>query len=228
MFAIMRFVLWGRRKLAQSKKRPPLVLLCNVEVRSPDSQRRPHMTHELISVPADSVERSILLIRRQKVILDRTLARLYRVSTKVLNQAVSRNLERFPPDFMFQLTMEEAKSLDLANSRSQIVTLKQPHGKHIKYRPYAFTEHGILMLSSVLRSERAVQVNIQIMRAFVRLREILASNAELNDRLDALEHKYDQRFRVIIDAIDHLMTPPAPKRRPIGFRAKTRKRISKS
>jgi len=228
MFAIMRFVLWGRRKLAESRKRPPLVLLCNVEVRSPRSQRRPHMTHELISVPADSVERSILLIRCQKVILDRTLARLYGVSTKVLNQAVRRNPERFPPDFMFQLTAEETKALGLTSSRSQIVTLKQGRGKHVKYHPYAFTEHGILMLSSVLRSERAVQVNIQIMRAFVRLREILASNAELNDRLDALEHKYDQRFRVVIDAINHLMTPPAPKRRPIGFRAKTRKRLSKS
>jgi len=186
------------------------------------------MTHELISVPADSVERSILLIRSQKVILDRTLARLYGVSTKVLNQAVRRNPERFPPDFMFQLTAEETKALGLTSSRSQIVTLKQGRGKHVKYHPYAFTEHGILMLSSVLRSERAVQVNIQIMRAFVRLREILASNAELNDRLDALEHKYDQRFRVVIDAINHLMTPPAPKRRPIGFRAKTRKRLSKS
>ena len=227
MFAIMRFVLWGRRKLAESKKRPPIVVLCNVEVRSAQSQRRPHMTHELISVPADSVERSILLIRSQKVILDRTLAKLYGVSTSVLNQAVRRNSERFPPDFVFQLTTEEAQALDLANTRSQIVTLKPARGKHIKYRPYAFTEHGILMLSSVLRSERAVQVNIQIMRAFVRLREILASNAELNHRLDALEHKYDQRFRVVIDAVNHLMTPPTRKRRPIGFRANPRKRLSR-
>ena len=185
------------------------------------------MTHELISVPADSVERSILLIRSQKVILDRTLAKLYGVSTSVLNQAVRRNSERFPPDFVFQLTTEEAQALDLTNTRSQIVTLKPARGKHIKYRPYAFTEHGILMLSSVLRSERAVQVNIQIMRAFVRLREILASNAELNHRLDALEHKYDQRFRVVIDAVNHLMTPPTRKRRPIGFRARPRKRLSR-
>ena len=227
MFAIMRFVLWGRRKLAESKKRPPIVVLCNVEVRSAQSQRRPHMTHELISVPADSVERSILLIRSQKVILDRTLAKLYGVSTSVLNQALRRNSERFPPDFVFQLTTEEAQALDLTNTRSQIVTLKPARGKHIKYRPYAFTEHGILMLSSVLRSERAVQVNIQIMRAFVRLREILASNAELNHRLDALEHKYDQRFRVVIDAVNHLMTPPTRKRRPIGFRARPRKRLSR-
>ena len=227
MFAIMRFVLWGRRKLAESKKRPPIVVLCNVEVRSAHSQRRPHMTHELISVSADSVERSILLIRSQKVILDRTLAKLYGVSTSVLNQAVRRNSERFPPDFVFQLTTEEAQALDLTNTRSQIVTLKPARGKHIKYRPYAFTEHGILMLSSVLRSERAVQVNIQIMRAFVRLREILASNAELNHRLDALEHKYDQRFTVVIDAINHLMTPPTRKRRPIGFRARPRKRLSR-
>lgn len=182
------------------------------------------MTHELISVPTESVERSILLIRSQKVILDRTLARLYGVSTSVLNQAVRRNPERFPPDFMFQLTMAETKALDPIRLRSQIVTLKQSWGRHIKYRPYAFTEHGILMLSSVLRSERAVQVNIQIMRAFVRLREILASNAELNHRLDALEDKYDKRFKVVFDAIRHLMTPTAPKRKPIGFRAKARKK----
>ena len=126
------------------------------------------MTHELISIPAESVENSILLIRSRKVILDRTLAKLYGVSTKVLNQAVKRNPERFPADFMFQLTMEEAKAEE--RLRSQIVTLKKSQGKNIKYRPYAFTEHGILMLSSVLKSERAVQVNIEIMRTFVRLR----------------------------------------------------------
>lgn len=182
------------------------------------------MTHELISVPAESVERSILLIRTRKVILDRTLAKLYGVSTKVLNQAVRRNPERFPEDFMFQLTKDEAKVLDQTHSRSQIVTLKRGHGKHIKYRPYAFTEHGILMLSSVLRSERAVQVNIEIMRAFVRLRGILASNAELNHRLDALEDKYDKRFKVVFDAIRHLTAPAASKRKPIGFRAKTLKK----
>ncbi|MEW6377483.1 MAG: ORF6N domain-containing protein [Thermodesulfobacteriota bacterium] len=121
---------------------------------------------------------------------------------------------------MFQLTMEEARvwwiEVKGSSLRSQIVTLKR--GQHIKYRPYAFTEHGILMLSSVLNSERAVQVNIEIMRAFVRLRRMLASHAELARKLDALEGKYDAQFKVVFDAIRQLMTPPEPKRRPIGFR----------
>jgi hypothetical protein len=181
------------------------------------------MTHELISIPAESVESSILLIRSQKVILDRTLAKLYGVSTKVLNQAVKRNPERFPLDFMFQLTMEEAKALD-ERLRSQIVTLKKSQGKNIKYRPYAFTEHGILMLSSVLKSERAVRVNIEIMRTFVRLREIVASNADLTKHLNALERKYDGQFTVVFDAIRRLMRPPIRRRKPIGFRANTVKK----
>jgi phage regulator Rha-like protein len=182
------------------------------------------MTHELISIPAESVEDSILLIRSQKVILDRTLAGLYGVSTKMLNQAVKRNPERFPPDFMFQLTMEEARELEPMRSRSQIVILKPSRGKNTKYRPYAFTEHGILMLSSVLNSDRAIQANIQIMRAFVRLREILASNAELNERLDALERTYNGQFKVVFEALRQLMKPALPKRKQIGFRAKTVKK----
>jgi hypothetical protein len=156
------------------------------------------------------------------VILDRTLAKLYGVSTKVLNQAVKRNPERFPPDFMFQLTMDEANALESARSRSQIVTLKPCRGKNIKYTPYAFTEHGILMLSSVLRSERAIQVNIQIMRTFVRLREMLASNAELTRHLEELERKYDGKFKVVFEAIRQLMKPAVPKRKSIGFRAKAK------
>jgi hypothetical protein len=184
------------------------------------------MTHELISIPAESVENSILLIRSQKVILDRTLAKLYGVSTKVLNQAVKRNPERFPLDFMFQLTMEEAKVVETDKPilRSQIVTLKKSQGKNIKYRPYAFTEHGILMLSSVLKSERAVRVNIEIMRTFVRLREILASNAELNRRLDALERTYNGQFKIVFEAIRQLMRPERSLRKPIGFRAKPLKK----
>ena len=181
------------------------------------------MTHELIGIPAESLEGSILLIRSQKVILDRTLAKLYGVSTKVLNQAVKRNPTRFPPDFMFQLTMEEATTLD-ERLRSQIVTLKKSRGKNIKYQPYAFTEHGILMLSSVLKSERAVYVNIEIMRTFVRLREILASNVELNQRLDALEQNYKGQFKVVFEAIRQLMGPGSSKRKPIGFRARTVKK----
>jgi len=152
-------------------------------------------------VPVERIERSILLIRGHKVMLDRDLAYLYRVSTKVLNQAVRRRKDRFPEDFMFQLTMEEAKiwwaEVRRASLRSQIVTLKR--GEHIKYRPYAFTEHGILMLSSILNSERAIKVNIEIMRAFVRLRRMLSSHAELARKLDGLEKKYDAQFNPVRD-----------------------------
>ena len=129
---------------------------------------------------------AILLIRGERVILDRELARLYGVSTKALNQAVRRNLDRFPEDFMFQLTVDEARAWREESRPTRLrsqVTLKQGRGQHIKYRPYAFTEHGILMLSSVLKSESAVHVNIEIMRTFVRLRQMLASNAELARRL---------------------------------------------
>jgi len=177
------------------------------------------MDKNVALVPPERIERSILLIRGHKVMLDRDLASLYGVSTKVLNQAVKRHKDRFPEDFMFQLNMEEARvwwtEVRGNGLRSQIVTLKR--GQHIKYRPYAFTEHGILMLSSVLNSERAVQVNIEIMRAFVHLRRILASHSELARKLDALEKKYDAQFKVVFDAIRQLMTPSEPKKRPIGF-----------
>lgn len=140
------------------------------------------MPNTSVALPNESIEDTILLIRGQRVILDYDLARLYAVTTKVLNQAVKRNLDRFPEDFMFQLTKGEVAEWErLKRSRSQIVTLKRVRGTNIKYQPYAFTEHGILMLSSVLKSPRAVQVNIQIMRTFVRLRELLASNeAQMN------------------------------------------------
>jgi hypothetical protein len=148
-----------------------------------------------------------------RVMLDEDLARLYGVEVRVLNQAVSRNIERFPGDFMFQLTTEEAALL-----RSQTVILETGRGRHRKYMPFAFTEHGVAMLSSVLRSSRAVQVNIEIMRAFVRLRQMMASNAELARRLDALEKKHDAKFRVVFEAIRQLVTPPRPKPGRIGFR----------
>jgi len=135
------------------------------------------------------------------------------VPTKVFNQAVKRHEERFPTDFMFQLTKEEAVSIRL---RSQSVTLKR--GQHLKYRPHAFTEHGILMLSSVLNSDRAIQVNIEIMRAFVNLRRMLASNVELAGKLKELESKYDRQFKVVFDAIRRLMSPQSRARKPIGFR----------
>jgi ORF6N domain len=171
---------------------------------------------------AVQVERRIYLIRREKVMLDTDLAELYGVPARILNQAVKRNRDRFPEDFMFRLSTSEAGAL-----RSQIVIIDAAHGashpvtgkrgKHSKYLPYAFTEQGVAMLSSVLRSKRAVQVNIAIMRAFVRLREMLLSNADLARELNALEKKYDAQFKVVFDAIRELMTPPEPTRRQIGF-----------
>jgi ORF6N domain len=184
-------------------------------------------------------ERSILLIRSQKVMLDFDLAELYGVPTKALNQAVRRNLERFPEDFMFQLTADEVKNVvsqsviassvegeDLSQSvmssrsRSQSVTLKR--GQNIKYLPYAFTEQGVAMLSSVLRSDRAVQVNIAIMRAFVRLRQMLSTNADLARKLEDMEKKYDGQFKIVFDALRQLMAPPLPKsKKEIGFHTLT-------
>ena len=152
---------------------------------------------------AVQVERRILLIRGQKVMLDADLAELYGVPTKSLNLAVKRNDERFPEDFMFQLTGDEAAGLSGRGGR--------------RYRPYAFTEQGVAMLSSVLRSLRAVQVNIAIMRTFVRLREMLLSHADLARKLAALENKYDAQFKVVFDAIRELMQPSTPPRREIGF-----------
>jgi len=171
------------------------------------------MASEPSLVPVERIERAILLIRGKKVMLDADLASLYGVETRVLVQAVKRNLERFPADFMFQLSKEEVDFL-----RSQIVTLKRGRGQHTKYLPYAFTEQGVAMLSSVLRSPRAIQVNIEIMRAFVRLRQMLASHAELARKLDALEKKYDVQFKAVFDAIRQLMAPPEPKKRRLGFR----------
>ena len=177
------------------------------------------MSKDRSLIPIERIERSILLIRGQKVMVARDLAYLYGVPTKVLNQAVKRHADRFPEDFMFQLTMEEARiwwtEVRGGGLRSQIVTLKR--GQHIKYRPYAFTEHGILMLSSVLNSERAVQVNIEIMRTFVRLRRMLASDSELARKLGVLEKKYDAQFKIVFEAIRQLMEPPETKKRPIGF-----------
>jgi hypothetical protein len=150
--------------------------------------------------------------------LDHDLALLYGVETKVLNRAVKRNLQRFPLDFMFQLTPEEADVL-----RCQIGTSKKGRGGR-RYLPYVFTEQGVAMLSTVLNSERAILVNIEIMRAFVKLRQILASNAELSLRLDELESKYDKQFRVVFDAIRQLMATPIRDRKEIGFRSRSVKK----
>ena len=161
----------------------------------------------------ERIERAILLLRGEKVMLDADLAALYGVATRVLVQAVKRNAERFPPDFMFQLTREEVNLL-----RSQIVISKigDPRGGR-RYPPYAFTEQGVAMLSSVLNSPRAIAVNIEIMRTFIRLRQMLASHADLARKLESLEKKYDAQFKVVFDAIRQLMAPPEPKRRRIGF-----------
>jgi len=156
-----------------------------------------------------SLSRKIEGVRGHKVMLDFDLARLYAVETKILNKAVKRNIARFPDDFMFELSEEEFASL-----RFQFGTSRWG-GR--RYRPYAFTEQGVAMLSSVLRSGRAVNVNIEIMRAFVRLRAMLSSHEDLARMLAALEKKYDAQFKVVFDAIRELMTPPQPKRRPIGF-----------
>jgi ORF6N domain len=162
-------------------------------------------------IPPERIEASIYSIRGERVMLDRDLAVLYGVETKVLKQAVKRNIDRFPADFMFVLNPTEFRWW-----RSQFVTSNADR-KGLRYPPMAFTEHGILMLSSVLNSKRAVNVNIEIMRAFVRLRQMLASNAELSRRLDELERKYDSQFKVVFDAIRNLMTP-ARKSKQIGFR----------
>lgn len=162
-------------------------------------------------VDAGVIQRAVLRIRGQNVMLDADLASLYHVEVKVLNQAVKRNRPRFPPDFMFLLTLKEATSL-----RSQFVTAKTGSGGR-RTLPYVFTEQGVAMLSSVLRSERAVRVNITIMRAFVQLRRILGANEELARKLAALERKYDGQFHVVFEAIRQLMTPSQPRRRSIGF-----------
>jgi hypothetical protein len=176
-------------------------------------------------MPAERIEKHIFFLRGQKVMLSTDLAELYQVEPRVLTQAVKRNIERFPSDFMFQLTWEEVsflisqsvilKGSVFSGSRSQSVILKK--GQNIKYLPYAFTEQGVAMLSSILRSKRAVQVNIEVMRAFVRLREMIASHKDLAQKLEAMEKKYDAQFKVVFDAIRQLMTPPEPKRRKIGF-----------
>ena len=162
--------------------------------------------------PPARIESRILLIRGHKVLLSSDLATLYGVEPRVLVQAVKRNRERFPEDFMFQLSREESDHL-----KSQIVI--SSWGGARRAPPYAFTEQGVAMLSSVLRSKRAVLVNVEIMRTFVRLRRLLAAHADLQQRLDQLESKYDAKFRIVFDAIRELMIPPRKDRKQIGFRS---------
>jgi len=158
------------------------------------------------------IEKCILALRGQNVMLDRHLADMYRVKPIALRQQVKRNMDRFPADFMFQLTDEEADSLVSQN----VIPSRRSLGGSL---PYAFTEQGVAMLSSVLRSPLAVRVNIEIMRAFVRLRQMLASHADLGRKVEALERKYDSQFKVVFDAIKQLMSPPAAKTGRIGFRS---------
>jgi hypothetical protein len=171
---------------------------------------------ELIAAPA--IEKRILVVRERQVMLDEDLADLYGVETRVLVQQVKRNAKRFPPDFMFQLTDEEAEAL-----RSQIVISKEGRGGR-RYAPYVFTEQGVAMLSGVLRSDRAIAVNIEIMRAFVELRRVSISYASLKNRLDTLERelterldKHDEQFGQIFKALHQLLAPPPRPKRPVGF-----------
>jgi hypothetical protein len=160
-------------------------------------------------VPLERIEKSIYFLRGQKVMLDRDLAELYGVETRVLNQAVRRNIRRFPDDFLLQLSRDEIRDL------SQFVT--SPGFKHAP-KVFAFTEQGVAMLSSVLNSDRAIEVNIQIMRAFVKLREMVASHKDLAVKLEELEKKYDQQFAVVFEAIRQMMAPEEKGRKSIGFR----------
>ena len=165
---------------------------------------------ELIAAP--TIESRILVVRDRRVLLDEDLAELYGVETKRLVEQVKRNIERFPADFMFQLDKTEAAAL-----RSQIATSNPGRGGR-RYAPYVFTEQGVAMLSSVLRSERAVRVNIEIMRVFVRLRQVMSTQADLVRRLDELEQRYDGQFKAVFDALRQLVAPPERSRRRIGFK----------
>ena len=172
-------------------------------------------------VPTEEITRAILVLRRHRVLLDSELAALYGVTTKRFNEQVRRNTKRFPADFMFQLTADEISCL-----RSQFATLKLGRGAHRKYLPYAFTEHGAIMAATIVNSPRAVEMSVYVVRAFVQLREMLASNKELARRFAQLETRlekklvaHDEAIAAILSAIRQLMHPPVPKRRPIGFTA---------
>ncbi len=167
------------------------------------------MTEKALLMPPEVIENKIFLLRGKKVMFDRDLAELYSVETKALNRAVKRNIERFPEDFMFRLSKEE-----LANLRFHFGTSNRGGQR---YLPYAFTENGVAMLSSVLNSERAVQVNIQIMRTFTKLREMLATHKDLQKKIDEMEQKYDHQFKIVFDTIRQLLMPPQTKKGKIGF-----------
>ncbi|PJE77223.1 DNA-binding protein [Candidatus Uhrbacteria bacterium CG10_big_fil_rev_8_21_14_0_10_48_16] len=162
-------------------------------------------------IPNELVESKIFVFRGKKVMVDRDLATLYGVETRILNQAVRRNIKRFPEDFMFQLTDQE-----LQNLRSQSVTSSLEHGGR-RYVPYVFTEQGVAMLSSVLNSDRAIMVNIQIMRTFTRMREMLTENDELRRKIELLEKQYDEKFGIVFEAIRRLVDDSESEEKEIGF-----------
>ena len=178
-----------------------------------EMKRKSDKPVKAMAFPLERIEQSILLIRGKKVMLDRDLAALYGVETKALKQAVKRNISRFPEDFMFVLTREE-----LTNLRSQFVTSSSWGG--LRYPPMAFTEQGVAMLSSILRSKRAIEINIAIMRTFVKLRQMLESHVKLARKLAELENRYDEQFRIVFEVLNELMMPPEPKRKQIGFGVK--------
>lgn len=169
------------------------------------------MNNSLITIPTERIEQVIFQIRGERVILDSDLAAIYGVTTKRLNEQVRRNKKRFPEDFTFQLTDEEAEAL-----RSQFATSKAGRGGR-RYKPYAFTEHGAIMAANVLNSDTAVEASVEVVRAFVNLRRMLASSAELSRKLEALEKKYDSQFKIVFDAIRKLMLPPSRPKGKIGF-----------
>jgi hypothetical protein len=175
---------------------------------------KPKHTNPIV---VEQISRSILILRGQRIILDRELAEIYGVTTKRLNEQVKRNRDRFPEDFMFQLTAEEAES-----SRSQIATLKNGRGQNIKYRPYAFSEHGAIQAANILNSPHAIAMGVYVVRAFVQLRELLSSNKVLAQKLSEIEHtlkNHDEAIAAILSAIRELTNHPASKRRSIGFTA---------
>ncbi len=166
-------------------------------------------------IPIETIESKILLLRGRKVMLDRELAALYGVETKHLKRQVKRNIERFPDDFMFQLSVQE-----FTDWRSQFGASNSSEKMGLRYPPYVFTELGVAMLSSVLNSKQAIQVNIQIMRAFTKLRDMISTHKEMQKKIDDMEKKYDNQFKIVFDALRQLIEPPAKPKGKIGFTAK--------
>lgn len=184
------------------------------------------MTREMAAITEEVVEKRIIVLRGSKVILSNDLARLYDVEHRVLMQAVKRNMDRFPSDFMFQLSRNELEAIKTQGQFTKEITTatgeaggNSQRGKHMKYLPFAFTEQGVAMLSSVLRSKRAIQVNIEIMRTFVNLQRMMVSYSEISQKIEKMEKKYDAQFRIVFDAIRQLMAPPHPRKNQVGFHA---------